>query len=305
MFSVTSCGVPWRCSAKCARSVCSSAATRSCGVAPELCDRRAHALRLSCEMRVAGRELRGIAEHRLHRASRCSVAAGGCRRRRSSCATRSATISASGGVALPASSKIASANVIAVTSGLPDTPAHVPAITRAAARRSDGCALRADRGEVVLLDIEDASRDLVRLLVASADLGASMRCRKESARRTSADTTVRCCRSSNAHGSSGEPCRSCTARDPRDRQIGLRFVQAQEHVVDRLMRLRREQDLSVRVPGEVLADDLADRRRLPGPRRALDGEQLIRGECRRDDSLLPGIEIGVEELARAHASASA
>ena len=49
---------------------------------------------------------------------------------------RSATISASGGVALPASSRIATANVIALTSGLFCTLAHVPAITLARARRS-------------------------------------------------------------------------------------------------------------------------------------------------------------------------
>ncbi len=49
---------------------------------------------------------------------------------------RSISISASGGVALPASSKIATGKRISLTSGWPEMPEQVPAITRACANRS-------------------------------------------------------------------------------------------------------------------------------------------------------------------------
>ncbi len=92
------------------------------------------------------------------------------------------------------------------------------------------------------------------------------------------------------------PSHGFFAREPDDRKVRVLLCQAQQHVVHSLVGLRGDQDLRVRVLCEVLPDDLADRRRLPRPRRSLNDKKIIGSDSGGDDLLLAGIEVGVDEL---------
>ena len=92
------------------------------------------------------------------------------------------------------------------------------------------------------------------------------------------------------------PTHGFFAREPDDREVRVLLCQAQQHVVHGLVGLRGDQDLRVRILCEVLPDDLADRRRLPGPRRSLNDKEIVGGDSGGDDLLLARIEVGVDEL---------
>ena len=156
------------------------------------------------------------------------------------------SISASGGVALPASSRIASGNRIAATSGLPCTPAQVPAITRACANRSGGCELRADGGEVVVLDRRERAHGLVVGAVSRVGLWLDQVAVGE---RAADDRRVPRFGAIDPVALADrllDPVDRFLAREPGDRKVRVILCKAQQHVVDGLVGLRGDQDLGVR-----------------------------------------------------------